>query len=144
MRLAHFVFTFIFCFIFSFSQHNINSVCSCSVHTPKYVHKSLSVAPNKCVNQTSIVKAPIQPILMSAEVGNLSFDLLSLNVRGIRSNDKRMTTFNWLNTHTSDQAIIFSQETHFERCDDVSWTTQFNLAVKKLFSLTDYVTLVGF
>ena len=58
-------------------------------------------------------------------MGNLSFDLLSLNVRGIRSNGKRMTIFNWLNTHTSDQAIIFSQETHSERSDENSWTTQF-------------------
>ena len=88
-------------------------------------------SPNKCVNQTSIVKAPIQPILMSAEVGNLSFDLLSLNVRGIRSNDKRTTIFNWLNTHISDQAIIFLQETHSERSDENSWTT--SLAVKKIF-----------
>lgn len=81
--------------------------------------------PNKYVNQTSIVKAHIQPILMSAEVGSLSFDLLSLIVRGIRSNDKRMTIFNLINTHTSDQAIIFLQETHSERSDENSWNTQF-------------------
>ena len=62
---------------------------------------------------------------MSVEVGNLLFDLLSLNVRGIRSNGKRMTIFNWLNTHTSDQAIIFLQETHSERSDQNLWTTQF-------------------
>ena len=62
---------------------------------------------------------------MSAQVGNLSFDQLSLNVRGIRSNGKRMTILNWLNTHTSDQAIIFLQETHSERSDENSWTTQF-------------------
>ena len=82
--------------------------------------------PNKCVDETSIVKAPIQASLMSAEVGNLSLDLLSLNVRGIRSNGKRMTIFNWLNTHTSDQAIIFLQETHSEQSDENSWATQFS------------------
>ena len=75
---------------------------------------------------------------MSAEVGNLSFDLLSLNVRGIRSNGKRMTIFNWLNTHTSDQAIIL-QETLSERSDENSWTTQFGCEK----SFTDNVTLVG-
>ena len=58
-------------------------------------------------------------------MGNLSFDLLSLNVIDIRSNGKRMTIFNWLNTHTSDQAIIFLQETSSERSDENSWTTQF-------------------
>ena len=63
---------------------------------------------------------------MSDEVSNLSFDLLSPNVKGIRSNDKRMTIFNWLNTHTSDQAIIFLQQTHSERSDKNSWTTQFD------------------
>ena len=72
-----------------------------------------------------IVKAPIHPSLMSVEVGNLSFDLLSLNVRGVQSNGKRMAIFNWLNTHTSDQAIIFLQETHSERSDENLWTTQF-------------------
>ena len=58
-------------------------------------------------------------------MGNLSFDLLSLNVRGIWNNGKKMTIFNWLNTHTSDQAIIFLQETHSERSDENLWTTQF-------------------
>ena len=56
----------------------------------------------------------------------MSFNLLSLNVRGIQSNGKRMTIFNWLNTHTSDQAIIFLQETHSERRDENLWTTQFS------------------
>ena len=36
-----------------------------------------------------------------------------------------MTMFHWLNTHTSDQAIIFLQQTHSERSDKNSWTTQF-------------------
>ena len=60
----------------------------------------------------------MHPSLMSVEVGKLSFDLLSLNFRGIQSNRKRMTIFNWLSTHTSDQAIIFLQETHSERSDE--------------------------
>ena len=59
-------------------------------------------------------------------MNSLSFDLLSLNVRSIRSNDKRVATFNWINTHTSDQVIIFLQETHSKRSDENSWTTQFN------------------
>ena len=56
---------------------------------------------------------------MSAQVGNLS------KKGGIRSNGKRMIIFNWLNTRTSDQTIIFLQETHSERSDENSWTTQF-------------------
>ena len=58
-------------------------------------------------------------------MGNLSFDLLLLNVWDIRSNGKRMTIFNSLNTHTFDQAIIFLQETYSERSDENSLTTQF-------------------
>ena len=72
-----------------------------------------------------IAKTLTQLVLMSAVIDDLSFDLLSLNVRGIRSNDKRMTIFNWLNTHTSNQAIIFLQETHSGRINENSWTIQF-------------------
>ena len=78
---------------------------------------------------------------MSAEVGNLSFDLLSLNVRGIRSNGKRMTIFNWLNTHTSDQAIIFLQERIPSEAMKIHGLP--SLVVKTFSTLTDNVTLVG-
>ena len=73
---------------------------------------------------------------MSVEVGNLSFDLLSLNVRGIRSNGKRMTIFNWLNTHTSSYKKRIPSEA-MKICGLPS------LAVKKFSTLTDNVTLVG-
>ena len=46
-----------------------------------------------------------------------------LGVFGV--NGKRMTILNWLNTHISDQAIIFLQETHSKRSDENSWITQF-------------------
>ena len=117
MRLTHFEFTFIFCFIFSFSQHNIKLVRGCL----KYVRKSLSVPQiYKCADQSSIVKALVQPILMSAEVSNLSFDFLSLNVRGIRSNDQRMTilkvtpTTFWLKCTNYPNALNFAPHVNWK------------------------------
>ncbi len=45
---------------------------------------------------------------------NFKFDLMSLNVRGLKSdNDKRRSIFNWLKTTVgNDKTIFFLQETH--------------------------------
>ena len=41
---------------------------------------------------------------------NISFELLSLNARGVRSFDKRKSIFNWLFKSSAD--ICFLQETY--------------------------------
>ena len=43
---------------------------------------------------------------------DLSFDILSWNVRGLEDYQKRRKLFNWVKKHTSKNAIVFMQETH--------------------------------
>ena len=53
---------------------------------------------------------------------NLNFKMLSLNVRGIRSLDKRKALFNWLGKEKSD--IIFLQETYSTPGVENIWKSQ--------------------
>ena len=55
---------------------------------------------------------------------HIKFDILSLNVRGIRNNKKRLKVFNWLKNHTSDKAIVFLQETHSTGDIENWWSRQ--------------------
>ena len=53
---------------------------------------------------------------------NLNFKLLSLNVRGIRSIEKRKAIFNWLVKSKSD--IRFLQETYSTSEVELAWKSQ--------------------
>ena len=53
---------------------------------------------------------------------NLNFKLLSLNVRGIRSIEKRKAIFNWLVKSKSD--IRFLQETYSTSEIELAWKSQ--------------------
>ena len=53
---------------------------------------------------------------------NLNFKLLSLNVRGIRSTEKRKAIFNWLVKSKSD--IRFLQETYSTSEVELAWKSQ--------------------
>ena len=53
---------------------------------------------------------------------NLNFRILSLNVRGIRSFDKRKALFYWLTKERSD--IIFLQETYSTPDVEKFWKSQ--------------------
>ena len=53
---------------------------------------------------------------------NNEFNLLSLNVRGIRTFEKRKAVFSWL--VNSDADIIFLQETYSTRDIENIWTKQ--------------------
>ena len=54
----------------------------------------------------------------------VKFKLLSLNVRGIRSPEKRKGLFIWLNKQKAD--IIYLQETYSSEEIENTWRTQWN------------------
>ena len=55
---------------------------------------------------------------------NIMFDILSLNVRGIREKKKRINIFSWVRNHVSDQSVIMLQETHSTKDLESSWSSQ--------------------
>ena len=55
---------------------------------------------------------------------NIMFDILSLNVRGIREKKKRINIFSWVRNHVSDQGVIMLQETHSTKDLESSWSSQ--------------------
>ena len=65
---------------------------------------------------------------------DFSFDILSLNVRGIRNDTKRNKIFNWLKNHTSNQAVVFLQETHSTSDVENLWSNQWQFKEKIIFS----------
>ena len=62
------------------------------------------------------------------------FDILSLNVRGIRNDTKRNKIFDWLKNHTSNQAVVFLQETHSTSDVENLWSNQWQFKEKIIFS----------
>ena len=46
---------------------------------------------------------------------NIMFDILSLNVRGIREKKKRINIFSWVRNHVSDQGVIMLQQNTFNK-----------------------------
>ena len=42
---------------------------------------------------------------------DLSFEVITLNVRGLRDLKKRRKIFNWIKKHTSKESIMLLQET---------------------------------
>lgn len=59
-------------------------------------------------------------------MGSFKFDLLSLNVRGIRSDKgKRTTLFNWLKCYAGNlNSLIFLQETHSTTKSEMIWYSE--------------------
>ena len=55
-------------------------------------------------------------------LNNIDFKLLSLNVRGIRSFEKRKSVFNWLRKSRAD--ICFLQETYSTKEVEMMWKKQ--------------------
>ena len=55
-------------------------------------------------------------------LNNIDFKLLSLNVRGIRSFEKRKGMFNWLRKSGAD--ICFLQETYSTKEVEIIWKKQ--------------------
>ena len=58
---------------------------------------------------------------MTNQTSRFSFDVISLNVKGLRNSNKRNVVFNWLNDHTSDHCVYFLQETHSIKDDESLW-----------------------
>ena len=54
----------------------------------------------------------------------LSFVVLSLNDRGLRHFEKRKMVFNWIKKHTSQDSIVFLQETHSDESSESVWKSQ--------------------
>ena len=54
----------------------------------------------------------------------LSSEVLSLNVRGLRHFEKRNMVFNWIKKHTSEDSIVFLQETHSDKSLESIWKSQ--------------------
>ena len=65
---------------------------------------------------------------------DFSFDILSLNVRGIRNYTKRNKIFNWLKNHTSNQAVVLLQETHSTSDVENLSSNQWQFKEKIIFS----------
>ena len=63
------------------------------------------------------------------------FDILSLNVRGIRNDTKRIKIFNWSKNQTPNQAVVrFLQETHSTPHVKNLWSNQWQFKEKIIFS----------
>ena len=75
------------------------------------------------------------------------FDILSLNVRGIRNDTKRIKIFNWLKNHTSNQAAVFLQETRSTPDVENLWSNQWQFKEKIISSHGEHYargTLIAF
>lgn len=57
-----------------------------------------------------------------AEVTNIDFSVLSVNVRGLRNYQKRRKVYNWLCKQDCHNGIAFLQETHSDLKSEKSWT----------------------
>ena len=68
------------------------------------------------------------------------FKLVSLNVRGLRSINKRKALFMWLTKQRAD--IVFHQETYSSIEDEKFWNTQWK--GKMLFSHGSHLTLLPY
>ena len=62
--------------------------------------------------------------MIASSKENVNFKLLSLNVRGIRSSEKRKALFIWLNKQKAD--IIYLQETYSSKDIENIWRTQWS------------------
>ena len=50
------------------------------------------------------------------------YNILSLNVRGLRNKEKRREMFHWLKQYNGgDNSFIFLQETHSDKMDELIW-----------------------
>ena len=56
----------------------------------------------------------------------VTFDILSLNTKGLRDKLKRNKLFIYAKNHLSANGILFMQETHSYIGDELSWSTQFD------------------
>ena len=68
----------------------------------------------------------------------VSFDILSINTRGIRDSFKRHKVFEWLKNHTSKNAVIFIQESHSTADIENLWSQQWHSREKLIFSHGDF------
>ena len=75
-----------------------------------------------CLNWSSPFRCSVQKLKYVTMKLNLNFRLLSLNVRGIRSIEKRKAIFNWLVRSKSD--IIFLQRRTALRKYELVWKSQ--------------------
>ena len=55
---------------------------------------------------------------------SLSVEVLSLNVRGLCRFEKRKMVFNWIKKHTSQDSIVFLQETRSDESSESIWKSQ--------------------
>ena len=65
---------------------------------------------------------------------NISFDILSLNTRGIRDDLKRRKVFEWLKNYTTKESIIFIQESHSTQDIEKLWSQQWLSKENIIFS----------
>ena len=63
---------------------------------------------------------------MSATNDDSQVDFLSCNVWGIGNEKKREKVFNYIKKHTSSNAVIFLQETHSTKKDEMLWKLQWH------------------
>ena len=65
----------------------------------------------------------------SSEI-DLIFDVLTLNVKGLRDYTKRHKIFNYIKKHILPEGILFLQETHSLKQDEGLWSAQFRGTLK--------------
>ena len=59
---------------------------------------------------------------------SLTFEILSLNVRGISGYKKRRKIFNYLEKHSDKDTIIFFQDTHSVKKNENEWINQWGFS----------------
>ena len=76
-----------------------------------------------CFLEATVLKICFDYMFASSKE-NVNFKILSLNVRGIRSPEKRKALFIWLNKQNAD--IIYLQETYSSKDIENMWRTQWS------------------
>ena len=59
-----------------------------------------------------------------------NFELITFNVKGLGSFEKRRKVFNYLKKHTTANAIVFLQETHSTETSEAIWKAQWGGEVR--------------
>ena len=59
-------------------------------------------------------------------MSSVKFNLISNNVRGIQPYKKRLNIFQYLKNKSSRNSILFLQETHSTKENEIRWNDDFN------------------
>ena len=98
----------------------------------------------------SLVQSTDQSVCLNPSMNHsseidLNFDVLTLNVKGLRDYRKRRKIFNYIKKHILPEGIFFLQETHSLKQDEGLCSAQFRGTLKFSHGTNDSVdVLIGF